>query len=111
MDPILTSAATLTCPHGGVVQVSAPQSSVVIDGGAVLRTGDIEGARIVGCPSMSPAIKPCTVVVSVASGVSNRVFLDGRPVLLQSLKALTDGTPPGSAMLRVVSPGQFRIPG
>ena len=109
MPPIVTSNATILCAHGGQVTIVPRQVQVEIQGGMVLREGDLSGAPIVGCAQPpSPGTKPCTLVVSTLPGSSSpKVTVGGLPVLLATLSGMTDGVPPG--VIAVVSPGQMTV--
>jgi hypothetical protein len=101
MPLILTSAASLSCPHGGRVAVIPKQQKVAIQGGFVLRETDLIGAPIAGCPQAGPGIKPCTTVLAPNPGSSApTVLVQGLPVLLQTFTALTDGVPPGVVVVQ-----------
>jgi hypothetical protein len=105
---ILTSNAMLSCPHGGIVTVLPRQTTVMIDGGFVLRATDLVGAPIVGCPLIGPGIKPCTTVLAPLPGsFAPTVLVGGEPVLLQTFTAMTDGVPPGVTIVQ--SPGQTLV--
>ena len=109
MPPIVTTAATITCIHGGQVVLTPKQTQVTIAGNPVLREGDLAGAPILGClQPPTPATKPCTAVISTLPGsASTRVMAAGAPVLLATLTGITDGVPPGG--LLVISPGQATV--
>jgi hypothetical protein len=105
---ILTANAVVTCIHGGTVTLVPRQTTVTIQGGAVLCEGDLSGAVIVGCPQAGPGIKPCTsVVATLPESVSPTVSVGGRAVHLDALDGQTDGNPPGP--LRVISAGQTAV--
>jgi hypothetical protein len=106
MPPLVTTAATIMCIHGGQVMLTPRQTTVLAGGSPVLREGDLSGAPIVGClQPPSPGTKPCTMVISTLPGsASTHVMAAGAPVLLQTLSGITDGVPPGAIM--VASPGQ-----
>jgi len=109
MPFVVTSNARILCIHGGQVQLVPKQTTVTIQGGAILRETDIMGAPIIGCAQPpSVATKPCTTVVSVLPGGSApTVTAGGMPVHLDMLSGITDGVPPGTVM--VVSPGQTTV--
>ena len=95
--PILTSNAVVQCVHGGVVTLSPKQTSVQIDGGFVMRVGDLVGSPI-ACP-VPPSLgsKPCTLVVAdPVNWASPTVTVLGQPVLVQmpAPGGTTDGVPP-----------------
>jgi hypothetical protein len=111
LPPIVTSNATIMCPHGGQVVLIPKQQTVSIQGGAVLCEPDLTGAPIAGCAlPPSPTSKPCTTVVSTLPGsTSLKVLVGGRPPYVATLSGFTDGVPP--APITVVSPGQMSVQG
>jgi hypothetical protein len=111
MPYVLTSKATIECPHGGVVTLVPKQQTVTIQGGAVLSHPDLVGAAIEGCPQpVSSSSKPCTTVLSVLPGSASRVVrVAQRPAYMATLSALTDGIP--SARIAVRLPGQTVVQG
>jgi len=106
MPGVVTSNARIICAHGGQVTLIPSQTTVTIQGGAVLCEPDLVGAPIVGCTQpASPSSKPCTAVVSTLPGSSSpQILVGGRPAYIQTLSGITDGVPPG--VITVVNPGQ-----
>jgi hypothetical protein len=76
----LTSAATLTCGHGGqVAPTPAPaQARVKIGGSLVLTTADT--LTVSGCPGVNGVM--CTTVTWTAT--ASQVKAGGQPLLLQA---------------------------
>lgn len=111
VPPLLTSAATIMCAHGGRVTIIPRQFKVLAGGSPVVCVPDLMGASIVGCVQPpTPATKPCTTVAAVFPGSwSLNVLVDGKPAYLQTLTGLTDGIPPSP--LTVISPGQVEVQG
>lgn len=114
MQYILTDQARLVCQHKtGVVLILATQRLVRINGRAVLvgglPKGDPEFQPILGCPNFGMTVKPCTLSLKVKAGYSTFIFINGRPVCLDTISGLTDGTPPGVVNYQVVQPGQFFV--
>ena len=109
MGLVVTTNARIVCAHGGQVTLSPRQATVTIDGGAVLREGDLVGAPIVGCAQPPPgSSQPSTAVVSTQPGGSSPpVSARGLPVHLDSLSGMTDGVPPG--VISVVFAGQTTV--
>jgi|SRR5689334_16855960 hypothetical protein len=105
MPAIVTTNATIMCPHGGRVVLAPHQMQVTVQGGAALCEPDLVGAPIAGCAQpVTPSSKPCTLVVSTLPGSSSpKVTVGGRPVYLETLTGMTDGVPPG--VIQVVNPG------
>ena len=103
----LTEDATLVCKHElGIVGIRRSQDLVRIEGRAVLVRRDPEGRPIVGCPNVGATIKPCTNTLKVRVGYSDLIRIEDRPVCLDTVVGLTDGTPPGVVEYKVRSPGQ-----
>jgi hypothetical protein len=104
----LTEDARLACDHGGRVGNKPSQELVTIDGRKVLVDNDPEGRSISTCPNLNPTagIKPCKTTLKVIEGYSAFVTIDGHAVCLDTVRGLTDGTPPGTVNYKVLSPGQ-----
>ncbi|HDP88381.1 MAG TPA: hypothetical protein ENN42_00230 [Thioalkalivibrio sp.] len=103
----LTEDAVLVCAHEtGLVGIVATQGLVSIGHRRVLVATDPEARPIVGCPNVGPAIKPCTATLKVKQGYSALIRIDGRPVCLDTVTGLTDGTPPGTVEYKVRQSGQ-----
>jgi hypothetical protein len=105
MPSVVTTAATIMCPHGGRVVLTPRQMQVLVQGSPALCEPDLMGAPIAGCMQPpTPSSKPCTLVVSTMPGSSSLlVKVGGRPVYLNTLTGMTDGVPPG--IVTVMSPG------
>jgi hypothetical protein len=109
--PILTTAAKILCAHGGQVTLIPKQMKVLAGGAPVVCLGDLVGAPIVGCaqPTTSVTVM-CTVVASEVpipgAGVSAKVLVGGKPVLLGGINGVTNGVPPSP--LVVAFPGQTK---
>ena len=109
--PIVTSAAKIMCAHGGQVTLIPKQLKVLAGGAPVLCVGDLVGAPIVGCAQPpTPATAPCLVVASEIPipmvGMSPKVTVNGKPVLLAGINGVTSGVPPSP--LIVAFPGQTK---
>jgi hypothetical protein len=108
----LNAAARLICPHGGQVQVAPRQVDVLVGGLPALREGDLVGAPITGCQVKVTAFtNPCTAIVAELPipgvALSLTAMAQGRPLLLQGVRALTNSRPPGTAV--VAFPGQTNV--
>lgn len=103
----LTEDAVLVCAHeAGRVGIAATQELVTVGQRRVLVAPDPEGRPIVGCPNVGPTIKPCSATLAVRQGYSAFIRVAGRPVCLDTVTGLTDGTPPGTVQYKVRSSGQ-----
>jgi hypothetical protein len=105
----VTLEGLLQCGHLGRVGLTASQYWVRIGGQPVLVRADPEGRPISGCPNIGPSIKPCATTLAVKSGYSTWVRVDGRPVVLDSVRGLTEGTPPGVVEYHATSAGQTLV--
>lgn len=107
----LTEDALLICDHGAPVKLAIRQSWVTIHGRRVLVDDDPENRSISGCPNRNVLIGliPCRNTRAVTSGYSTFVRIDGRPMCLDGLTGLTDGTPPGTVRYTVKAAGQSLI--
>jgi hypothetical protein len=112
--PIVTTAAKIMCAHGGQVTLIPKQMKVLAGGAPVLCVGDLVGSPIVGCAQPpTPATAPCLVVASEIPipmvGMSPKVLVGGKPVLLAGINGITSGVPPSP--LIVAFPGQTTVMG
>lgn len=112
--PIITSAAKIMCAHGGQVTLIPKQVKVLAGGQPVLCVGDLVGSPIVGCaqPTTSVTVQ-CLAVASEIPipmvGMSPKVMVNGKPVLLAGINGVTTGVPPSP--LIVAFPGQTTVLG
>jgi len=103
----LTEDALIVCRHElGKVAVTTSQAFVTVNGRLVLIEPDPENRSIGGCPNIGAAIKPCQHTQEVRTGYSHFVRIAGKPVVLDNLSGLTDGTPPRTVQYKVNDPGQ-----
>jgi len=109
MSFVLTETSTLVCTHQGSVTVVAGQSKLTVSGAKVLVDGDLNGASIKGCvtvpapPPPGPTSKLCLTVSSAAGGVSTKLTVNGKGVLLDTIQGTTDG------MVANVVPQQWSV--
>ena len=64
---------------------------------------DLMKAVIVGCPQIGPGLKPCTKIMTIIMGRAIQIRVDGEIPILYSLRAISDGNPPG--LVSAVSDG------
>jgi hypothetical protein len=102
----LTEDAKLVCAHRGPIQNQPSQALVTVAGRRALVENDPEGRDIGMCPNSAPPFKKCVKTLKVQAGYSALVRIDGRRLCLDSLRGLTDGTPPGVVEYEVADPGQ-----
>ncbi len=103
----LTEDAILVCLHElGNIEVPPTQDLVTVEDRRVLVEADPERKEIKGCPNVGIGIKPCQVTLKVRVGYSDLLRIDSRKVCLESVRGLTDGTPPGTVDYKVRNPGQ-----
>ena len=113
-SPIINTGAKIMCAHGGQVTLIPKQFTVLVGGAPAMRVGDIMGSPIVGCAQPpTPATAPCLVVASEIPipmvGMSPKVMVMGKPVLLAGINGITSGVPPSP--LIVTFPGQTKVMG
>lgn len=106
--PLLTTNATITCPHGGQGTVVPNQNAAKADGAPVCTRSDT--VTIAGCPfTIGPSPSPCLTVnwqtASAASTAGNVAALTTNSVGLCMSAA---NVPQGPAIL---SPGQQSVRG
>jgi hypothetical protein len=111
-SPILTSAAKIMCAHGGQVTLIPKQVKVLVGGQPAMCVGDIVGSPIAGCGQPTTAVTvQCLVVASEIPipmvGMSPKVLVGGKPVLLAGINGITSGVPPSP--LIVAFPGQTTV--
>ena len=100
MPKILTETSQINCPHGGRVQASAGQSKLRVGGSRVLVAGDIVGKQVAACltsPVPQAGTLKCLAVATVMpQGISTRLRVGGKGVLLDTANGLTNGTVTGA---------------
>ncbi len=107
---LLTQDAILNCDHElGLVGIIATQGLVTIAKRRVLVATDPEQRPIAGCPMYGPGVKPCVTTLKVTAGYSDLLRINGKPVCLDTVTGLTDGTPPGTVKYTVRTPGQSLV--
>jgi hypothetical protein len=94
MPNVLTASSTVSCGHPpGTVPVVSTAKLRVGTAGVLVKT-DIDGKPADGrCGIVPPpqTNKKCTTVKGVTDGVATKLTVGGNPVMLDSLKGLTDG--------------------
>jgi len=80
--PMLTTASTVLCPHGGTVSLSTSNSDVKADGSPVLLESDQHSVS--GCPFTVPGPKPQPCVTVKWSAAATKSKVNGVGILLQS---------------------------
>jgi hypothetical protein len=92
----LNHRAIIQCVHGGRVMLFPPpfRTLEIINSPVVTET-DLMEAVIVGCAQIGPGLKPCTKITSILMGRSLQFQVDGEVPILDSLRAMSDGGPPG----------------
>lgn len=104
---LLTEDAVLVCLHElGRVENRPSQSLVRIDGRRVLVDNDPETRSISFCPNIGTTIKPCQQTLRVQVGYSTWLRIDDKRICLDTVRGLTDGTPPGTVEYKVRRAGQ-----
>ncbi|MCA9972852.1 MAG: hypothetical protein KC425_21695 [Anaerolineales bacterium] len=109
---LLTKKAKIVCRHNtGRVQLRTPQDLVYVAGEPLLVEADPEQKVILGCSNIGPTIKPCALTLKVTAGYSRFIYVEGKPVCLDNLVGITDGTPPTAIQYIVKDAGQDFVTG
>ena len=80
MIPILTTASTVACPHGGIALLATTDTVARVDGAPVLLQTDVH--PVAGCPFAPGTYSPCLSIRWVTGAA--RTSVGGVPVLLQT---------------------------
>src|SRR4051794_6970653 len=92
----LNHRAILQCTHGGrVMLIPPPFRSLWTMNSPVVTEPDLLKAPIIGCPQIGPGLKPCTKITVILMGKALQIQIDGEVPILDSLRAMTDGSAPG----------------
>jgi hypothetical protein len=103
----MTEDAIVLCTHQlGTVGNQPSQGLVTVDGRKVLVDNDPELRQVRLCPNYGITVKPCTTTLKVVVGYSGLLKVDGKAVCLDTVRGLTDGTPPGVVQYEVRYAGQ-----
>ncbi|MFI6875333.1 hypothetical protein ACIBL6_18030 [Streptomyces sp. NPDC050400] len=78
----LTTAASLTCAHQGQLTLTPGGQQVLATGAPVVTTADVNVVAPSCALSSSPTPTPC-VKVDFGLAASTRVFVQGRPLVVQ----------------------------
>ncbi|HMF98505.1 MAG TPA: hypothetical protein VKE96_29600 [Vicinamibacterales bacterium] len=98
MIPILTTASTVMCPHGGTALLTTSNTEMVIEGAPALLQIDVH--PILGCPFTPVAYSPCVLIQWITAATQTSVH--GVPVLLQNSIGLclnATSAPQGTAIV------------
>lgn len=100
MIPVLTTASSVTCPHGGTVTLTTANTVVQVDGAYALLQSDVHS--VVGCPFTLPngTPQPCMTVQWTSGATQNKV--NQVAVLLQTSSGLcfsATGIPQGAPIV------------
>lgn len=91
---LLTTNSVILCGHAGtVVPVDIHNCMIYIDGNALLVRDDVETKLVARCPYVNNT-KPCTLTMAAQKGYSDFVFVNDKPVYLETVEGATNGDPP-----------------
>jgi hypothetical protein len=99
MVGVLTESSKVVCAHNGAVSTEG-SGKLVVAGGKVLQKSGVAGKSISATCSTVPAADAsgtptdvkCTTVSAVSAGEATKLFVEGRPALLDSsLAGTTNG--------------------
>lgn len=102
--PILTTASTILCPHGGSAVLFTSNTIARIQGAPALLLTDLH--PVAGCPFVAGTVpSPCVLIRWVVGATQTNV--NGIPVLLQNSVGLclnAAQAPQGTAIVAQVQP-------
>lgn len=95
MSKVLTTDSSVKCSHTGGVQLGPGTPKLKVQGKSVLMKLDIEGRSVdATCTNKPPPDKtPCTLVVTVKSGLATKLSVQGESLLLDTTNGETNSTP------------------
>ena len=82
MIPILTTASTVMCPHGGSLKLTTSNQIAIISGAPALLLTDVH--QVGGCPFLLPNGKPQPCVTARWTSGATQAKLWDIPMLLQN---------------------------
>jgi hypothetical protein len=112
MASVLTVASEVGCGHRPGRVATSGVARLTVEGSAVLVRSGVSGKSVAGCstPTASnPPSERCTTVTSVTRGEAARLFVDGVPVLLDTLAGGTNGVVGSPANALSASAGQSKL--
>lgn len=98
MIPILTTASTVQCPHGGKATLTSSNTDAKVDGAPILLLSDQHA--VVGCTFAPSAPSPCVLIRWVSGATQTKI--GKTPVLLQNSVGLCENAakaPQGTALV------------
>jgi uncharacterized Zn-binding protein involved in type VI secretion len=84
--PMITTAATIMCPHGASATINSANVRVKAGGSPIALLSDI--TTVAGCPFTVPGPKPQPCILVQWLVGATRVKVGGTPVLLQNSTGL-----------------------
>lgn len=111
MAGAVTTDSSITCKDSGKLRLTGT-ARLTVDDHPVVAFEDLpKSAPYTGCDfgKESGAVKPCASTVVVSRGAASKLTVDGRPVLLDDLKATTDNYPPPAPPAVTVKAGQTKL--
>ena len=113
MAYVLTVQSSVSCAHQGTVQLTSIQNKLKIGGAAVLVDGDLNGAAVSGCTTVTDpntGALMCATVSTAIGGVATKLKVGGKGVLLDTIQGQTNGTVGGVLQTwSVTSAGQSKV--
>lgn len=101
MGSPLTIASDVECGHKGVVEVTS-SVKLTVNGSPVLLEASVASMPVTPgtcATQQTSTTSPCKTVTSVLPpSLATKLTVGGKPVVLDSLKGLTDGVPPGGLL-------------
>lgn len=96
MPKVLSTAGQVSCSHEGKVTPFVSDAKLTVSGSAVALTSQATSWLVKGCKNTSSTTTPCVKMSGKpTAGVATKLTCGGDAVLLDTLSAITDSTPPG----------------
>jgi hypothetical protein len=104
MSDVLTTAATMTCPHAATVTLSGSEALTI--GAVSIMTGtDLTSAAVAACPGVSASSIPPCKTVSATGGLATVLTVGGQPVVLSGTSIVTNNGPANGTITITAPPG------
>jgi len=106
MPTVLTITAGLKCGHPTGILTPVSTAKLTVSKQPVLVKANVAAQSIVGCVNDSTSTTHCKTVATVTVGEALKLSVGGVKVLLDTLKAMTDGVPPA---VLLIPPSQAKL--
>jgi hypothetical protein len=119
---VVVKGAMIQCSHQGQVRLTAGNPKLTVDGQAVVTAGQEAGISfapgspglVAPCPKLAnagnpPPPSPCSATSAATAGLSLKITVDGKGVLLDTASGSTTNLNDPKATWSVTSAGQSKL--